>query len=213
MSRGPTARLFVALELPEEVRDALAGWARGIARARGAASATGAGWRGELRALPAENLHLTLCFLGSRPVAEIDALASALAPCADHCCELSLGAPVWLPPRQPRALAVEARDGSGELERMQRELERALQELSDWQPQRRRFRAHITVARIRGRPPRARRARSGEQDGGGEGEGAAIELVTPPLSFMPEALTLYRSSLLPSGAEYEALASSALAPA
>ncbi len=213
MSRGPTARLFVALELPEEVCGALADWARGIARARGALAA-GASRRGELRTLAAGSLHLTLCFLGSRPVGEIDALSSALAPCADHCCELSLGAPVWLPPRQPRALAVEVRDGNGELERMQRELERSLRELIDWEPQHRRFRAHITVARISGRPPRVRRAgERADADAGRQGEGAVIELVTPALSFTPEALTLYRSSLLPAGAEYEALASSALAPA
>ena len=29
--------------------------------------------------------------------------------------ELSLGAPLWLPPRRPRALAVEVRDESGAL--------------------------------------------------------------------------------------------------
>ncbi len=213
MSRGPTARLFVALDLPAEVRETLGEWAREVARARGRG---GAGGHGELRALDPHGLHLTLCFLGARPVGEIDLLASALAPCADHACELSLGAPVWLPPRQPRLLAVEARDESGELERLQRELSGALCELCDWQPERRRFRAHITLARVRGRPARRR----GRRDGRGgrtsaapENESAVVQLITPSLSFIPESVTLYRSSLLPSGAEYEALASSALAPA
>ncbi len=211
MSRGSTARLFVAIDVPEEVRDTLAGWARQIARARGAG---GAGGQGELRVLDPATLHLTLCFLGSRPVGEIDALAATLAPCADHACELSLGAPLWLPPRQPRLLAVEVRDDSGELERMQRQLSHALAQVSDWQPERRRFRGHITVARIRGRPPRRRaRAERRERAEAPEGQGAVIELVTPRLRFTPEAVTLYRSSLLPSGAEYEPLASSALAPA
>ncbi len=43
------------------------GGARGRQRARVAAAAG------------AESLHLTLCFLGSRPVGEIEALAAALA--------------------------------------------------------------------------------------------------------------------------------------
>ncbi len=86
MSRGPTARLFVALDLPAEVRETLGEWAREVARARGRG---GAGGHGELRALDPHGLHLTLCFLGARPVGEIDLLASALAPCADHACELS----------------------------------------------------------------------------------------------------------------------------
>ncbi len=212
MSHPATARLFVALDLPEEVRDTLGAWARGVARARGAGGPAGSG---ELRVLDPQGLHLTLCFLGSRPLGEIDALASALAPCADHACELSLGAPLWLPPRQPRMLAIEVHDASGELERMQRELERSLRELSDWEPERRRFRGHVTVARVRGRPGR-RRGREGRRAAApapAPEEGAVIELITPSLSFTPEALTLYRSRLLPSGAQYEALASSVLAPA
>lgn len=208
MSRGATARLFVAIEIPAEVRETLSEWARQVARARGAGGARG---QGELRVLAVETLHLTLCFLGSRPVGEIDVIAAALAPCADHACELSLGAPLWLPPREPRSLSVEVHDESGELERLQRQLSEALQAISDWQPERRRFRGHITVARVRGRPPR-RRGRNGDERTR-EIEGAVIPLVSPRLSFTPEALTLFRSSLLPSGAQYEPLASSVLAPA
>lgn len=205
MSRGPTARLFVALELPGEVREILWRWARGVARARGA----GGHAQGGLRVLEPATLHLTLHFLGSRPVGEIGALGAALGPCADHAFELALGAPLWLPPREPRSLAVAVHEDSGELERMHAELGRVLSELCDLEPARRRFRPHITVARLRGRPRRRRRGRE-EPDAG---EGPTIALVSPSLRFMPESLVLYRSTLLPSGAEYEALASSALAPA
>ena len=151
---------------------------------------------------------------------EIGELASALAPCARYSSiDLALGAPVWLPPRGPRALAVEVHDSSGDLEHMQRELSDALARLSDWEPERRRFRAHITVARVRGAGARAagRHGHRAERGGGRarEGErGGGIELpVTPPLRFAPEAIALYRSRLLPEGAAYEALASCALAPA
>jgi RNA 2',3'-cyclic 3'-phosphodiesterase len=202
-----SARLFVAVDPPAEVCRELGGWARAVA-AEGFAGAAGrprAHQRGpahpELRVLDAEGLHITLCFLGSRPVEEIEELSFAVTSCSGEVDELSVGAPLWLPPRHPRALAVEVHDASGELERLQRELTAALRDAVDWQPGHRRFRAHLTVARVRGRDvPAAVLA------------GALGGAVTPPLRFAPRSLTLYRSRLDPSGATYEALASRPLAP-
>jgi 2'-5' RNA ligase len=188
MSRGATARLFVAVDPPASVCDELVEWARGIAvSARAGGSA-----RRSLRLLEAESLHLTLCFLGSRPVAEIEALSDALAACAEHACELSLGAPLWLPPRRPHALVVEVHDRDGGLSRLQARLSESLASVSGWRPERRRFRPHITLAR--GRGPRRELALA----------------ATPRLEFVPEAIVLYRSWLEPDGANYEALASSEL---
>jgi 2'-5' RNA ligase len=178
----------VAVDPPVWVCDELVEWARGIAvSARAGGSA-----RRSLRLLEAESLHLTLCFLGSRPVAEIQALSDALTTCAEHACELSLGAPLWLPPRRPHALAVEVHDRDGELARLQARLSESLASVSGWRPERRRFRPHITLAR---------------------GRGLLRELAlaaTPRLEFVPEAIVLYRSWLEPDGASYEALASSEL---
>ena len=209
MSSGErsTARLFVAVDPPAEVCRELGGWARAVA-AEGFAGAAGrprAHQRGpahpELRVLDAEGLHITLCFLGSRPVEEIEELSFAVTSSSGEVDELSVGAPLWLPPRHPRALAVEIHDASGELERLQRELTAALRDAVDWQPGHRRFRAHLAVARVRGRDvPAAVLA------------GALGGAVTPPLRFAPRSLTLYRSRLDPSGATYEALASRPLAP-
>ena len=162
--------------------------------------------RGALRLLDAQSLHLTLCFLGSRPVGEIEALAAALGACAEHACELSVGAPLWLPPRRPRALAVEIHDRSGELARVQERVSGALARASGWEPQRRRFRPHITLARIR-------RGAAGAARGparAGAGASSSSLPATPRLSFTPEAIVLYRSWLAPEGASYEALASSGL---
>jgi len=203
-----SARLFVAVDPPAEVCRELGGWARAVA-AEGFAGAAGgprAHQRGgpahpELRVLDAEGLHITLCFLGSRPVEEIEELSFAVTSSSGEVDELSVGAPLWLPPRHPRALAVEIHDASGELERLQRALTAALRDAVDWQPGHRRFRAHLTVARIRGRDvPAAVLA------------GALGGAATPPLQFAPRSLTLYRSRLDPSGATYEALASRPLAP-
>jgi 2'-5' RNA ligase len=205
MSRGATARLFVAVDPPLSVREELAEWARGVAVAARAAG----GARGALRLLDAHSLHLTLCFLGSRPVGEIDALATALTPGAEQC-ELSVGAPLWLPPRRPHALAVEIHDHDGELARVQEEVSAALAGVSDWQPERRRFRAHITLARL-GRGGGRRRRSSADPFGRDDREWPLP--ATPRLRFTPEAIVLYRSWLDREGACYEALASSELVPA
>jgi 2'-5' RNA ligase len=205
MSRGATARLFVAVEPPVEVCEQLVEWARGVAAGARAAG----GSRGALRLLGAHSLHLTLCFLGSRPVEEIDALAATVGARAEHDCELSVGAPLWLPPRRPHALAVEIHDRSGELARVQERVSEALASVSGWEPQRRRFRPHITLARVRGGAAPRRRPAAGAERSRREQPLPA----TPRLSFTPEAIVLYRSWLAPEGATYEALARGDLATA
>jgi len=208
MSRGATARLFVALDPPVWVGEELAAWTRGLAAdARREGSSHGA-----LRVLDADSLHLTLCFLGSRPVAEIEPLTEVLGGCEEPACELSVGAPLLLPPRRPRALAVEIRDRQGELTAVQERISGALAAVTAWQPERRRFRPHITLARMRGAP---RRERGAPTDAASPVRDARKQplAATPPLSFTPEAIVLYRSWLAPEGASYEALASSELSSA
>jgi RNA 2',3'-cyclic 3'-phosphodiesterase len=192
--RSPTARLFVAVDPPEETREALAGWARSALRGRHGPP---------LRVLDPELLHVTLCFLGNRPVGELDSLGAQLAACGGATGELSLGAPLWLPARRPRALAIELHNEGGKLARLQAEVVGALEEVSGWQPNggtragegatkaQRRFHPHITVARMR------------------QGT-TSYERVLPPtpsLSFVPGELVLYRSWLSPQSASYEAIAS------
>jgi RNA 2',3'-cyclic 3'-phosphodiesterase len=197
MSRGAKARLFVAVDPPGSVRDHLASWARGAA-----AELESADGGRPLRLLNRDLLHVTLCFLGSRPVEEIAAIGSALTAPAAGLGELSVGAPLWLPRKRPRSLAVAINDDSGDLAGLHGEMTRALSEAIGWEPERRRFRGHITVARTRGRlrtpqnPP---------------GEGFVLP-ATPPLRFTPESLTLYRSWLSPEGATYEAMATRLLQP-
>jgi 2'-5' RNA ligase len=191
MVRAATARLFVAIDPPARVREALCAWARG---AVGPVRGRGSGASRPLRLLAPELLHVTICFLGSRPVEEIGALAEALGECATAVGEMSVGAPLWLPPRRPRALAVELHEPSGELARLHDALGLAL---AVEEARHRRFRPHITLARMReGVAPRARELPP-----------------TPQLAFAPRELVLYRSWLSPEGAEYEALAHATLVPA
>jgi 2'-5' RNA ligase len=183
MARAGTARLFVALELPQGVSEALVHWGRSIA------SGSGPDAR-RLRVLAPDSLHLTLSFLGSRPFDEIDALTAALVGRGREVGELAVGAPVWLPPRRPRALAVEIDDPVGELASLQGDVSRALGAVTGEQPRHARFRPHVTVIRS-GAP--------------GAPEIGALS-PTPALSFVAEEMLLLRSHLEPAGARYEALA-------
>jgi 2'-5' RNA ligase len=198
MSRPATARLFVAIDPPPAMREELATWARLAVAAIGASGRAGVA-RG-VRLLGPETMHLTLCFIGSRPVEEIEQIAAALDGLEAHSGELSVGAPLWLPPRNPRSLALAVHDRHGELVSLNEAVQSALAGAIDWQPERRRFRAHVTVARLGRERSRDRPAPGGEQ----------APPPTPRLSFVPAEVVLYRSWLAPAGASYEALTTSAL---
>jgi len=193
--RALTARLFIAVDPPPAVSEQLAAWARTAAREMSRRSGA------PPRVLDAELLHVTLCFLGNRSTEEIDPIAERLAECKAPTGELSLGAPLWLPPRHPRALAVELHDEQGRLTSLQRSVLTACGDPGERQTisarrqparptEHRHFRPHITVVRMRsGSAPRERALPP-----------------TPALSFVPGELVLYRSWLSPQGASYEAVA-------
>jgi RNA 2',3'-cyclic 3'-phosphodiesterase len=178
MSSGERVRLFVALELPGDIRGALARWRPSMSG---------------LRLVDAGDLHVTLCFLGWRFEPEIQPILDACSTLSSlPAAALSLDHPLWLPPRRPRVLAVRLSDSGERLAEVQSELSRALAEGGWYVPEVRPFLAHVTVARI-GRD--VRRA-------------PAVELAPPPLlSFAGTRVTLYRSRLDARGARYEALGS------
>lgn len=165
------ARLFVALDLPEEVRVALARWGAKAGEAFG----------GTLRAVPPENLHLTMAFLGARSEREAPAIGAIVTATttAGATPQLSLGAPLWLPPRRPGVLTVEVDDHTGALTILHASLIAALQADAAFTPEARPFRPHITVGRV----PRGHRIRPRDAD-----------LPPPPsATFHTTVLTLYRS--------------------
>lgn len=170
-------------------------WARAAVRESASPrTKTGDAGKGAIRVLDPELLHVTLCFLGSRPVDEIEEIAQRLAACERPAADLSLGAHLWLPIRRPRALTVEVHDDDGRLARLHASVETALGD-GRARGARHRFRPHVTVARMRG-------------------DALARERVLPPtpaLRFTTEQVVLYRSWLAPDGASYEPLASYALA--
>jgi RNA 2',3'-cyclic 3'-phosphodiesterase len=178
-------RLFVALELPTEVRNALLRWTQ-----------EHAGAMARLRFVDLESLHVTLCFLGSRPATEVGAIATACSGALSglSAAPLALGGALWLPPRRPRVLTVELDDVESRLAAVQSEVARALADGGFYAPETRPFLAHVTVARVH-REARIR----------------PLELHPPePMRFTGTKVTLFQSRLGQGPARYEALASATL---
>ncbi len=174
-------RLFVALELPSAARATLAAWAASAAPAA-------------MRRVPADNLHVTLAFLGSRAPEEADAVAALLPGLVRPLDPLRTSGALWLPPRRPGVLAV-ALHADEALALLHAEVVAALAAAIAFEAERRAFRPHVTVGRVsRGVRIDARSA-----------------LAPPPqLSFRAPALALYRSHTGRAGARYEPLARAAL---
>jgi 2'-5' RNA ligase len=176
---GERGRLFVALELEEDVRGALAAWGT-----EAVSSLPG------IRPVAEAALHVTLCFLGTQPMGELDAIAAACAVgSGERIAGLRLGAAMWLPRRRPRVLAVELEDGTGALGRVQSALAQALAAGGWYRPETRPYLPHVTVARV------AKDARLGP----------GARLASPPVLTLADTdtVTLYRSHLSRAGARYE----------
>jgi 2'-5' RNA ligase len=169
-------RLFVALELPGAARSALAAF-----RDRAEPSV----WR----PVRDEALHLTLAFLGHRPPDDVDVVAGVLRSVPAEAVPLTLGAGLLLPPRRARVLCADVTDVSGALGSLQAAVSDGLAAAGVYEPEKRPFRGHATVARLRSgaRAPRA------------------IDDSPEPVAFSGGPLTLFRSRLSRGGAAYEPL--------
>ena len=176
-------RLFISLDPPPASRLAAAEWGRSVARSEPG-----------LRPVGERAIHLTLAFLGTLPAGQVDGLAGAIERIARPLPVIETGAPLWLPKRRPRALALEVREPTGVLDSLRADLVGELGRETGWHPERPGFLPHLTVARAsRGFTP------------------ARTELEpAPALCFEPVSVTLYRSHLEPEGARYESLFSLSL---
>lgn len=178
----------MALELPPEALDALGRWQQDeLAR-----------WP-VLRRVGRDALHATLCFLGSRPLIEVDAIAGACEVAAGRRIGgLALGGVLWLPGRRrPNVLAVAIADPGGGLGRMQADVAGALAATGAYAPGERAHLPHVTVARVRGRAAVGAATRD------------ALARAPRPFeaSFEGAAVTLFRSHLGAGPARYERLRS------
>jgi len=185
-SKSPRARLFVALDLPEETREGLVTWGREELADPA------------LRPVAPESLHVTLAFLGYRPEKEIEAIAAAV--------EESAGPAPWVELRDPEQRPSRGRARlyalpviSPGTEALQAGLEQRLVEAGFFEPEKRPFWPHVTVARVRPEARGSRRPAVASEPPGP----LPRELKEPRASVR---MTLYRSVLQPSGARYVPLA-------
>lgn len=189
-------RLFVAVELPPEVRGALAGLQRELRPRCG----PGVRWVGP------EGIHLTLKFLGGVPRPQVPPVEQALegAVSGQASFELSLGMPGFFPnPHRPRVFYVGI---EGEVERLAalaRRVEEALSPLG-FPTEGRPFAPHLTLARLGDRMAPAQR-----ETFGGAAQAAPWH---PGQSFTVEGVSLMQSQLNPQGAIYTCLHRVALSP-
>ncbi|HEY0417854.1 MAG TPA: RNA 2',3'-cyclic phosphodiesterase [Gaiellaceae bacterium] len=169
-------RLFCALELPDDARAEVAAWAEREARGAG-------------RLVRADDLHVTLAFLGSRPPADGVRAAHELRTAS------TAAGPVELRPvryRETRSVGMLVLDDvTGAAAALAADVQERLERAGIYRRERRPWLPHVTVVRFRepaGLRPQPANMRS-------------IHVVRS---------ALYRSILGPGGARYEALETAAL---
>lgn len=189
--KNPRARLFVALELPDEVREGIVRWQR-----------TELAPIPVLRPVPERNLHVTLAFLAYHPERAIERIGALLDEVGGEAPELRFEPePAARPPGRPRLFALEA-ESPGTIE-LQRRVEEALVAARFYEPEKRGFWPHVTVARVRPE----RRGSKKPAKVAVRPRSLPSELERP---FVSVRMRLYRSNLRPQGAEYVALSSTDL---
>jgi len=126
-------RLFVAIEIPEIVADALSVLQFGLEGAR---------WR------PAENSHLTLAFIGEVDRHGFNEAMIALANVTAPAFEMRLSGVGYFGDKKPHALwaGVEANSA---LDHLQQKVDTALRR-SGFTLEKRKFKPHVTLAYLRG---------------------------------------------------------------
>ncbi len=187
------ARLFVALDLPQKVRDGVVAW-----QAQALTDPA-------LRAMRAEALHITLCFLAQRAERDIPRIEAVIKALQPRRIEMRFESePMAVPKGRPRLYTLSAKSESAVA--FQAELAEALAAERLFKPEERRFWPHVTVARVRTErlaPERGERR--------GKARPKRVRKVPAPLPkaieqpFDAVRVVLYRSHLKPQGAEYIAL--------
>lgn len=179
-------RIFVAVDLPDAVREGLAEWG-------GRELVDPA-----LRPVPPESLHLTMVFLGLREAAEVREIADVVRRSGGAAPPMKLEDPVSLP-RRRRASLFALPTPSPAVSGLQEGLEDRLAAAGLHEPEERDFWPHVTVARVRAEGRGSRRPAPVLRRPGD----LSTELKKP---FLGVRLTLYRSELQPRGARYVPLA-------
>jgi 2'-5' RNA ligase len=161
------ARLFCALRLPDEALEVLSKWQHSYIRGG--------------RPVPRGHLHITLAFLGHRPVPELESILGALRHSA------AAAGPIRLLPeryRETRSVGMLAlTDPLGGATRLADDLQERLEKLGVYERERRPWLPHLTVVRFR--------------------ERLRLDPPLPELGeVVPSDAAVYLSQLRSTGAEY-----------
>jgi 2'-5' RNA ligase len=140
----------------------------------------------DVRLLPAVHLHVTLAFLGHRPVEELEPVLEALRGASAGAEQLVLSMRGYRETRSVGMLTFD--DEGGRAAALATDLHERLEALGLYERERRDWLPHVTVLRFRRRPR-----------------------LRPPLPdlepFAPSDAAAYLSHLRPGGAQYEVLES------
>lgn len=181
-------RCFIAIELPNKVTDALRA---ALAEIKPTLEDPAVRWA------PLENIHLTLKFLGEIDKEQKNAIQQAL--------ERSCGGRETIPislsgfgcfpnPNKPRIFWIGIQDPSGGLGELQQSIENECAALG-FEKERRQFKPHLTLARVKGQTDLTKPINVLIESM----EGKSIA------GFTVDRVTLVKSDLLPTGAQYTGL--------
>ncbi|MCX8065097.1 MAG: RNA 2',3'-cyclic phosphodiesterase [Candidatus Hydrogenedentes bacterium] len=175
-------RAFIALNLPEDVKGLLYNSVLPVMREL----------KSEVKWVALDNLHLTLRFIGHISNSKSDLLREKMRRLVQNYTDISFNVggvgvfPSW---KEPRVLWVGLIPVSGNLIQLQSDIENVVQSL-DFPPERQRFHPHVTLGRVKSITPAVKRAWG--------------KVIIPEIpSFSISKVTLFKSSLLPSGAVYD----------
>ena len=175
MSGDERLRLFLALRLPDDALDEIEVWQRSELRG--------------VRILARDHLHVTLAFLGHRPVEELDPIVAALRDAAAAARGIRLTAMRYRETRSVGMLVLD--DAGGHATALASDVQARLEDLAVYERESRPWLPHLTVARWRERP--------------------GLRPALPPgRTFVPSDAAAYVSRLHAGGARYAVLKSVAL---
>ncbi len=179
-------RSFIAISLPESVL-------RAIGKVQDTMGSSGL----DIRWVRKEGIHLTLKFLGDIDSSDVDKIRSALEQGVKGFAPFLLkgeGVGVFPNLRRPRVVWAGISGDVQVLSALQGNLNAQLREVG-FPKEKRRFKGHLTVGRVKGRLDSAKFRAALEEFGGFETE-----------SFEVQSVVLFQSTLQPQGAIYTKLA-------
>jgi 2'-5' RNA ligase len=188
-----TIRAFIAIELPDEVKETVALIIKRLRPAQ----------HRYVKWVAPEGTHMTIKFLGNIYSSQIPQITDIMKTAAGRVppLELRLGRLGMFPNEQrPRVIWVALEGNTEPLAAMQREIEKALEPLG-FAPENRAFTPHLTLGRVRDNA-----SADDRKEIGGVVKAKKIDYEA---SFTLRELSLMKSTLTPTGAIYNRLDSAA----